>query len=636
MKLPQLSIRTTLLVIIGTLDILIAILAGSSVYHSWTRFNNARTLMQGSVNINLLYRANRFLSLERAASLSVLYVEPDTAESLHVDLSLDRKEANEALTRALAQIKIQSLAQDVSSLVGTVEEKFGAVQTLRQALDENLAKPPPERDPGLPDRVFAGETELELAVRDLILAYDRPLRAVDAVAAQQMMFKFLVWEITEYAGREYAVIGRLIAENKPATPAVQEDLMLWRNLAQHGWETAGQFMAGGGLDRELKPYMDEAETHYFLTFDQLKEIFYESENISPENPYPLTIEMWLELASQAVDSLLALKDQSLKETQLYVDLMERKARRQIALNLLLFVCAGMISLYCLAVIILRVIRPVNAMVDALYDAAQGKSHGPLPAVNRQDEIGKLASVLEAFQENARRIKQSNEELERYAYITAHDLKSPLRAIDNLSQWIQEDLGPALTGDAKVHMDTLRSRVRRMEKLLNDTLEYSRIDNRIQSVNKELIDAWNLVQDAVALAAPPKGFTIKIDKKFEGIKVERLPLQQVFYNLINNAIKHHDRENGIIEIEVDIGQKTYDFSVKDDGPGIPKEYHEKVFEMFQTLKPRDQKEGSGMGLAFVKKILAACGAGITLESEPGHGSVFRFTWPKLNEEEQKNV
>src|SRR6185503_2761510 len=111
---------------------------------------------------------------------------------------------------------------------------------------------------------------------------------------------------------------------------------------------------------------------------------------------------------QAVDSLLALKDGALQETQNYVDHMERSARHDIALNILLFICALFISLYCLAIIIWRVIRPVNAMVDALYKAAQGGPHGDLTADDRYDEIGKLASVLDAFQENSRRIEQSNE------------------------------------------------------------------------------------------------------------------------------------------------------------------------------------------------------------------------------------
>ena len=107
----------------------------------------------------------------------------------------------------------------------------------------------------------------------------------------------------------------------------------------------------------------------------------------------------------------------------------------------------------------------------------------------------------------------------------------------------------------------------------------------------------------------------------------MPLQQVLLNLIGNAIKHHDKKEGHIEVAVKIGIQHYTFSVKDDGPGIPPEFHEKIFQMFQTLKPRDQVEGSGMGLAMVRKYVELAGGTLHLESSVGHGSTFSFTWPK---------
>jgi signal transduction histidine kinase len=114
----------------------------------------------------------------------------------------------------------------------------------------------------------------------------------------------------------------------------------------------------------------------------------------------------------------------------------------------------------------------------------------------------------------------------------------------------------------------------------------------------------------------------------------MPLQQILINLISNAIKHHDKKEGRIEVSVQDLGAMFRFSVKDDGPGIPEQYHEQIFGMFQTLKPRDQVEGSGMGLAMVRKHVDVAGGVLTLESDVGEGSTFSFTWPKQDINKQK--
>jgi signal transduction histidine kinase len=225
------------------------------------------------------------------------------------------------------------------------------------------------------------------------------------------------------------------------------------------------------------------------------------------------------------------------------------------------------------------------------------------------------------------LRRSNEELERFAYICSHDLKSPLRAIDNISQWIEEDLEPVMEDKSRDLMNELRKRVRRMERLLDDTLEYSRAGTKLDLDNVEIVNGRALVEDVIVLCAAPEEFTFRIGKNLSGIELYNLPIRQVLYNLVNNAIKHHEGARGAIEIDAADEGAHYRFTVRDDGPGIAKEYHQKIFEMFQTLKPRDHKEGSGMGLALVKKILASCGGEIGVCSEVGKGAEFSFTWPK---------
>jgi signal transduction histidine kinase len=233
------------------------------------------------------------------------------------------------------------------------------------------------------------------------------------------------------------------------------------------------------------------------------------------------------------------------------------------------------------------------------------------------------------------LERSNQELDAFAYAASHDLKAPLRVIQNASKWLEEDLEPHLTTETREHMSLLRSRVRRMEKLLDDLLEYSRIGRETSAPIVEKIDAAVLVDNILAMLVPPEGFSVSVDPSLVGIKVARMPLQEILINLISNAIKHHDRKTGRIEIFVEDVGKQYRFSVRDDGPGIPVEFHDRIFKMFQTLKPRDKVEGSGMGLALARKHVEISGGEMSLESAPGQGSTFSFTWPKTQNESHKS-
>jgi signal transduction histidine kinase len=184
----------------------------------------------------------------------------------------------------------------------------------------------------------------------------------------------------------------------------------------------------------------------------------------------------------------------------------------------------------------------------------------------------------------------------------------------------------LTAESRENMVLLRGRVWRMERLLDDLLEYSRI-GRTRDCYAETISGAALMENILGLLAPPDSFTVKMNSLLAEIEVHRMPLQQILFNLISNAIKHHDKKVGCIEVFVEDLGTHYRFNVKDDGPGIPAQFHEQIFLMFQTLKSRDQVEGSGLGLAMVRKHVEVAGGAVTLDSVVGQGSTFHFTWPK---------
>lgn len=230
-----------------------------------------------------------------------------------------------------------------------------------------------------------------------------------------------------------------------------------------------------------------------------------------------------------------------------------------------------------------------------------------------------------YEELVKQLKKVKEEFFQFTYIISHDLKAPLRAISNLSEWIEEDIGLTVSEETSNHLRLLRQRVKRLEYLIDGILQYSRI-GRIKTP-VEVVDTYKLVNKIIALLAPPPTLSIYVQPDMPKIETEYLRLEQVFLNLIKNAIEFHNSSNGHIEILVSEIGDFYEFTVKDDGPGIAPEYHEKIFGIFQSLVLSNQPDSIGMGLVLVKKIVEEYGGSVKLESNVGQGAAFRFTWPK---------
>jgi PAS domain S-box-containing protein len=227
------------------------------------------------------------------------------------------------------------------------------------------------------------------------------------------------------------------------------------------------------------------------------------------------------------------------------------------------------------------------------------------------------------------LARSNQELDQFAYVASHDLKAPLRGIANLSQWIEEDLGENVPPDVLEKMALVRGRVQRLEALIDGILQYSRA-GRVRSAIEQ-VDVDLLVKDVVELLAPPPEVAVTIEPGMPTIRTERTPLQQVFMNLISNAIKYNRRPGARITISSRDAGNMYAFSVTDNGPGIEPEYHDRIFGIFQTLESRDRVEGTGIGLSVVKKIVELNGGSIIVRSALGEGATFMFEWPKTAEE-----
>jgi PAS domain S-box-containing protein len=244
-----------------------------------------------------------------------------------------------------------------------------------------------------------------------------------------------------------------------------------------------------------------------------------------------------------------------------------------------------------------------------------------------------AELAERVAERTAELERSNRELDQFAYIASHDLKAPLRGIDNLATWIAQDARDALPEDSRRHLDLLQGRVQRLEQLLESLLVYSRAGRTTGLA--ERVDTAALVQGIVELLDFPPSFTVEVEEPLPTLTTYLAPLELVFRNLLSNASKH-GRADGRVRVSArDAGVsgagpeagRFVEFAVADDGPGIPAQYHERIFGLFQTLRPRDEVEGSGMGLAVVKKTVESLGGTARVESTEGAGTTFYFTWPR---------
>lgn len=244
---------------------------------------------------------------------------------------------------------------------------------------------------------------------------------------------------------------------------------------------------------------------------------------------------------------------------------------------------------------------------------------------RKESERQVLHLVEELQAKTSELEQSNAELDTFAYVASHDLRAPLRTIQNAVTWLEEDLNEHFNDDTRDTMDIILRRTRRMEHLLEDLMLHSRI-GRTEAA-KDIISGQELVTSLTDLALRRDGFRVDIGSGFDEIYVQKLPLLHVLLCLVDNAIKHNDGTSGTVYLSVREMRDKLVFAVTDDGPGIAERYQDRIFEMFTTLHPRDKVEGSGMGLAIARKYASVSGGTISVQSK-GRGSRFTVTWPKV--------
>lgn len=243
-----------------------------------------------------------------------------------------------------------------------------------------------------------------------------------------------------------------------------------------------------------------------------------------------------------------------------------------------------------------------------------------------DQFGDEVVELE-HQQHIEEVERMSFEIDRLFYAVSHDLRAPLRGVANLAAWIEEDLDDGKEAEVRQHVETLQGRVARMDDMLSAVLDYAKVGE--DDAQLQTVDVGTLLEDMAADDdVVPDSFELRWDA-MPTLVTQPSSLRGVLVGLVDNAVKHHDRDGGTITVTAADAGECWRFRVADDGPGIPPRYRERVFHLFATLRRRDEVEGSGMGLAIVQKVVVAQGGTIAVEDVKPRGCAFVFTWPKVS-------
>ncbi len=243
----------------------------------------------------------------------------------------------------------------------------------------------------------------------------------------------------------------------------------------------------------------------------------------------------------------------------------------------------------------------------------------------------LLEIANMLKKQSHRIKEveeelsyANKELKNFAYIVSHDLKAPLRAVGSLTDWLVTDYSDKLGDEGKEYLHLIKMRINRLNNLIEGILQYSRAGKRMARIVP--VDLNQTVDEAIFLLNPPEHFEIQIQENLPTILSDSTKMRQVFQNLISNAIKYNDKKIGKLNIGFEEKADCLYFFVADNGPGIESKYHDKIFDIFQTLHARDDVESTGVGLTVVKKIIEGSQGNIWLTSKITEGTTFYFSFP----------
>lgn len=626
-----LTIRASLLGIIGFLNLLLAGIAAYNMLLSVQTLRHAGFYRETTTVMNNLISFSNSLSMERGAAISSIYAQPQEFTERIEEARRHRADADSAFEASLEKLAASVPArQQLQKLRVAIKE----LDEFRARL-ENYTSPP--RDGLFADDMLRSYNNVVTNVDLLATKFGGKALSENPAGARRLRFARAVWTIGEFSGRQYALLGRIIAENKYPTEGQQRDLLIWQGRIEYAWDLAYGFLETDVWGQSQRPFLDEANTQFAMTFEQIKSIFtYRASQAEPQ--YPLTAEMWLDMAAQAQDSLHSLTASAIQLNRIFIDQQAAEAWRAITFNVIVLFFAFVLSLYSWHVIERRVLAPIRFMIDTMYRAARGESYDLPSVAYGSDEIGKLGDTLLVLQENARqlaaerdRANSANMAKSEFLASMSHEIRTPMNVVLGITSILQM-VGPP-TEKQKQLLDTQQRSGEALLSLLNDLLDVSKIETHGFQLEHIPFRLDKLVEETVSILsvkAREKGLTLETDISAiagKGFIGDPTRLKQILTNLCGNAVKFTARGKVTVSSRstpsASEGIDEVFITVTDTGVGIAADKLEKIFDKFTQADSSVSRHygGSGLGLAIARAFVEMMQGTLTVKSTLGHGSSF---------------
>ena len=667
--LARLTVRNSLLTIGGAGTALILWLMAALWLDANTQRGNAKlTLWSTQIEDLLLESANEWASERELIQAALNATEPISPKhSAAVDDR--RRRADEAFKRSLDDLRAGADSADRDVAVAQTVEHFDRIEALRRRVDEQLQRAKSDRDPVLVGTWFAAITELIMASQRLRVAarFQPEHPAADVRSLQEL--KHAIWLMSEFAGRESALIAGAIAAGHPLVLEDVERLSVFRGRLRQAWMMVEGYAREHGAAPKLVAEIDRVRQNYFDAFERIRSPIILAGIEGAD--FPVSATGWIAQAGAARAPLRQLELVASAVTKALAAEQESQAVRDLIVATIVLVAALVMAGISMWIVVARIVWPLDRITRAMKALAGGDEAVAVPATDHHGEIGTMARAVQVFKESAedrareiseanRRLKAFNEELERrvrertaelaaardeaieasraksaFLANTSHELRTPLNAIIGYSDILLKNADNAT--EATEDLRKIHGWGKHLLALINDILDLSKIEAGRMDLTFEVFDVKQMVDDVANTIGPltegsENTLEVRCADDVGVMHSDLTKIRQALLNLLDNACKFTQKGEIVLAVsrtQAD-GGDWVSFSVADTGIGMSAEQIDKVFDSFTQADSSTTRRygGTGLGLAITRSLCRMLNGDVTVDSKPGEGSTFAMRVPAV--------
>ncbi len=431
------TIKKTLTTTISVLVLLVILLAGNVLFIANEGYKNAERATEMNPIIGDLLKAAGNWAVERGVTNASLGVAGVVSDEMKNKMMHRRTTADAAYNSALKQIEnVDFIAKD--ELVSDLKNKYQNMMSTRQKVDDNVLMTKDERNVDFIKSWVPTATALILSSQNVRFAVAEDFSSADVKLASQTQLQHNAWVTSEFAGRERAIIGGILAANKPISSAVLKKLSLFRGNVEAAWSNIENVVRGSD-SAAIKKVVATAKGKFFGEFQQVRSPIYKAGIVG--EAYPISAQDWIVEATNAIDTLLVIQESSLEETRSYVARLQEKSETQLlwaGMFLLIGALAGLFSMFS---VYKKVLAPMVGLNKSMTVLASGDTELQIPALGQKDEIGDMASSVQVFKENA--IEKKRLEAEQIA-TEKRVAEEKKRSMDKIANDFESQVGSIIS------------------------------------------------------------------------------------------------------------------------------------------------------------------------------------------------